>query len=380
MKKPSVCFANLKMYHLLTRNVGSQGMGGAELQVLLIATELVRRGYDISFVTYAHDRQDLRDNIPFRLLQTFRPGSGIPFLKFFYPTVFTVLRALWKADADIYYCNVTGFLIALVVIVARLKGRKAVFCGASDTNFQPEKSRMTSAKGRRMYLWGLKYCDAYITQNNAQQDLLQKNFGKEGTIIHYGFPAPRVVSNRKGPVLWVGSIRQVKDPMKYIELARRLPEERFVMIGGPMLGKGEEPEEFFDQVRERARDVTNLEFKGFLPMETADKYFEEAKLFVNTSVVEGFPNTFLQAWSRGVPVVTFVNPDNLIPANQLGLVVADLDEMVAAVSRLCSHPEQFPVERIAGFFNRHLTIESVADRYEGLFQSLAQRGGESTVA
>ncbi len=370
MKAPSVCFVNLKMFHLLTRNVGSQGMGGAELQVLLIATELVRRGYEISFVTYAHDPRELRENILFRLIPTFKPGSGLPFVKFLYPTVFTILRALWKANADIYYCNVTGFLIALVVVVARLKGRKVIFCGASDTNFQPEQSRMTSAKGKRMFLWGLKHCDAYITQNGVQQDLLRKNFGKVGTIIHYGFPEPREVSHRKGPVLWVGSIRKVKDPMKYVELAQRLPGEQFVMIGGPMLNKGEEPEEFFDGIAESARQVPNLNFKGFLPMEEADRHFEDAKVFVNTSIVEGFPNTFLQAWSRGVPVVTFVNPDNLIPANHLGMVVSNLDEMESAVARLCSDPGQFPVEQIRGFFKHNLTIESIVDKYERLFRSL----------
>ncbi|MDH4070312.1 MAG: glycosyltransferase family 4 protein [Ignavibacteria bacterium] len=377
MRKPSICFANLKLYHLLTREIDSQGMGGAELQVLLIAKELVRRGYDVSFVTYAHDKRELQDDIPFRLIQTFRRGSGLPFLKFFHPTVSSILRGLWKADADIYYCNVTGFLISLVVIVARLRGRKAVFCGASDTNFQPERSRMTSAKGRRLYLWGLKHCDAYITQNSIQQDLLRENFGKTGTPVPYGFPPPDGVSHRKGPVLWVGSIRAVKDPRKFIELARRLPSERFVMIGGPMLGKGEEPEEFYEQIAAEAAKVPNLEFKGFLPMEEADSYFNQASLFVNTSVVEGFPNTFLQAWSRGVPVITFVNPDNLIPAHGLGVVAQSLDEMVDVVARAAGNPSLFPVDHIRKFFDRHLTIASAVDKYEQVFAGLVD-GTEPT--
>jgi len=375
MSKPRVCFANLKLYHLLTRNIDARGMGGAELQVMLLAKELVRRGYEVSFVTYAHDRKDLQDNIPFRLIQAFRPGSGLPFLKFFHPTASSILGALWKADADVYYTNVTGFMIAFVVIVAKLKGRKAVFCGASDTNFQPERSRMTSSKGKRLYLWGLKRCDAYVTQNGVQQDLLKKNFGKEGTLIHYGFPAPSGVSSRKGPILWVGSIRAVKDPLKFVELARRIPSERFVMIGGPMLNKGEEPEEFFGAIAAEARNVPNLEFKGFLPMEEADRYFNEAKVFVNTSVVEGFPNTFLQAWSRGVPVVSFVNPDNLIPSHGLGAIARNLDDMVGKVQELCADPEACSSGHIRSFFDHHLTIESVVNRYETMFGALLNGRG-----
>jgi len=63
---------------------------------------------------------------------------------------------------------------------------------------------------------------------------------------------------------------------------------------------------------------------GKLPFEETLKIFDGATLFVNTSKSEseGFPNTYIQAWLRGVPVISFdVDPDGVIAKNGLGKVV-----------------------------------------------------------
>ncbi len=62
--------------------------------------------------------------------------------------------------------------------------------------------------------------------------------------------------------------------------------------------------------------------------------FSRAKIFLNTSQIEGFPNTFLQAWVRSVPVVTFFDPDSLVKQRQLGRTAADFDDMVDAIQSL----------------------------------------------
>lgn len=51
IRKPKVCFISLYAYALLTeKNLGFTG--GAELQQVLLAKELSRNAYDVSFVTY----------------------------------------------------------------------------------------------------------------------------------------------------------------------------------------------------------------------------------------------------------------------------------------------------------------------------------------
>ncbi|MCB0259567.1 MAG: glycosyltransferase, partial [Calditrichaeota bacterium] len=125
-------------------------------------------------------------------------------------------------------------------------------------------------------------------------------------------------------------------------------------------------------VQAAARQVPNLTLKGFLPFEEAAREFARAKLFINTSDLEGFPTTYLQAWQRGVPVISFVNPDDLINPNRLGKVVKNLDEMSAALRDFSDGKLQFSNAHIEQFFQAHFTIQAAVDQYEKVFRSVLE--------
>src|SRR5260221_11353100 len=70
----------------------------------------------------------------------------------------------------------------------------------------------------------------------------------------------------------------------------------------------------------------------------ANRLYGRAKLLVNTSDVEGFPNSYLQAWIRGVPVVTLIDPDRVIEREGLGIAVRTPEGLPAAADALLRQP------------------------------------------
>ena len=83
------------------------------------------------------------------------------------------------------------------------------------------------------------------------------------------------------------------------------------MIGGPGDDKN-----FYSQIKKKANTTKNVKFLGFVDYFSITKLFEESSLFVNTSISEGFPNTYLQAWANKVPTASLqVDPDSIIEKN-----------------------------------------------------------------
>ena len=81
-------------------------------------------------------------------------------------------------------------------------------------------------------------------------------------------------------------------------------------------------DERFAEAAKEAEKLPNVTFLGTVPPVEMERCFQKTKLFLNTSIREGFSNTFLQAWINGVLVVSLnIDPDKIIEKNRLGYVV-----------------------------------------------------------
>jgi glycosyltransferase involved in cell wall biosynthesis len=110
----------------------------------------------------------------------------------------------------------------------------------------------------------------------------------------------------------------------------------------------------------------NVEWLGPVPFEETLSWFDRAATLVNTSPEghEGFPNTFIQAWLRGVPVLTLgVDPDGVIREHDLGDVARDVDGLAATLSDLLADASGYArlAANVSAFARERFTVERVAD-------------------
>ena len=137
------------------------------------------------------------------------------------------------------------------------------------------------------------------------------------------------------------------------------------MIGGPDLLSYPH---LFKQIQKKAERVKNLRFLGFQPLDVTEKHFDRCKVFINTSIYEGFPNTFLQSWSRGIPVISYVDPDNVIKKYNLVIAVNSENELHRSLlNLLCS--SSWDSAPILDYFRKNHSSE-VINNYCFIFDNL----------
>ena len=101
-----------------------------------------------------------------------------------------------------------------------------------------------------------------------------------------------------------------------------------------------------------------------------------ASVLCSTSEAEGFPNTFLEAWSVGLPVVSTWDPDGLIRRKDLGLVGKSVDDLAAGLASLLASPREWQdvSQRVRRHYLETYTVDRVVPRFEDLFHQVVDTG------
>lgn len=364
-RKPSICFVAPTTWPVLSASNDIKVVGGAEVQQTMIAPALAKRGYRVSMICYDYGQPDGIEHNGVTIHNMHKPDGGIPVVRYLHPRLTSLWRALGRADADIYYQRTAAAYTGFVSAFCRKNGRKAIYAGASDVDFIPGKQEIRYARDRLIFEHGLRRVDKVITQNPQQHQELLTHYGREGTLIPSCYsPPPGATNDRAGYVLWVASLRPSKRAELALEIARRLPEHRFVMIGGP--DPDRRSQEYFRALQEAAKKIPNLELKGFLPLAETERCFNRARVFLNTSEYEGFPNTFLQAWSRAIPSVGFIDTGSRYQGEPVYDSVDEVSQATWKLDRLMrddAHWQQM-AQRCQSFFRGTHSVDAIIDRYE----------------
>ena len=364
-KKPHVCFLAPTTWPVLTGSSDIKVVGGAEVQQSMIMPALAKRGYKVSMISLDYGQPDRAEVQGITVHKMYKPDEGIPVLRFLHPRLTSLWSALKRVDADVYYQRTAAINTAVMAEFCHRHGKKSIYAGASDVDFLPGEEDIRYARDRRIFQHGVRRVDKVITQNAAQRQTLLDNYGRDSTVIQSCYvPRPGAKADRAGYVLWVASVRPSKRVELMLEIARRLPDHPFVIIGGPDAGRKDI--EYFESLRAVAATLPNVKMLGFMPFAQAEEYFNGARVFVNTSLYEGFPNTFMQAWARGIPSVGFVDTGSRRDGQPIYDIVNDVSDATAKVERLMRDDIlwQQASNRVAAHFRDCHSIDAVIDRYE----------------
>src|SRR5687767_8288143 len=165
---PKVCFLAPNAYPLLSGDEKIEVIGGAELQVVIVAKLLAARGRRVSMVCLDFGQPDQVQIDGVTVFRAFQPNEGIPVLRFLYPRLTSIWQCLKRADADVYYQQTAGMLTGVMAAFCKLHERRSVFASASNPDLLPNTPRIKYARDRWIYSYGLRNVDRIFVQNDEQ--------------------------------------------------------------------------------------------------------------------------------------------------------------------------------------------------------------------
>lgn len=365
----SICFVAPTAWAALSGERSVRVLGGAEVQQSILGAEFARHGWRTSMICMDHGQADGQPVNGVAVHRCHAPSAGVPVLRFVHPRMTSIVSAMRRADAAIYYQRGGGALTGIVAGCARHLRRRFVFAAASDADFDPRLPMIPNARDRALYRWGIRRADLIVVQSERQLRHCGHELARPATLVRSAYRYDGPPARHGQAVLWAGTLREVKRPHLFVELARRLPHLRFVMVGGAHEGTGGA---YARRVLEEARALPNLATPGFVPYAEIGRYFDEASVVVNTSVVEGFPNTFLQGWARAMPSVSFFDVGARRGGEAVGTICADLDELVAGVAALMDDHARWRAagQRCREHFEAHHCAERVFRDYAAALGSI----------
>jgi glycosyltransferase involved in cell wall biosynthesis len=364
-KHPKICFIALTAYPMLSRkNIGH--VIGPDVHSVLLGRELLKQGFDVSFITYDEGGLSRETIDGIQVLKTYsftnRPNS--------------VMKAihLWKAmreiGASVYYQQGTAGGVS--ALFCQLSRKRFVLGIGSDAHVVRGIGEMPLLLKLGSKL-DIRLADVVICQSEFQSTMLKQNFGRDGQVIknHFRLNDRKTALKAKPPiVLWVGAVAEVKQPELFLKLAEVIPHTVFRMIAA----RGDS-DDYYRKIKETSKNIPNLDFLGFIPFDETNQYFEVASIIVNTSKFEGFPYAFIQAWMNYTPVVTLnSDPDEIICRYRLGLHSKTFNQLVEDVRALL---EDEPLRRQMGengrqYVEENHDINNIIKQYIEVFDQLAE--------
>ena len=308
--------------------------GGAEFQIRLLLDALLERpAIKISYLaryvsqSFVDSRYCTRQIRSFTLLSRLGFWPDFPFL----------LRMLEQERPDVIYQRIGCAYTGICAAYARIVGARLVWHISIDNDLDKDIGRfhpLSRILERQIRDYGIKRADCIVAQTHQQAMLLRTRFGKEAVVVK-NFQPPANHTNAKAQVptvVWIANLKPAKRPELFLETVRETSHAlgiHFIMVG-----RGGDCEPYATKISKAAK-LWPLTYLGEKTVEETNDLIASAHILVNTSIVEGFPNTYLQAWFRKTVVVSLdIDPDGVLQKHDLGFVAKSPKALAGIIEKL----------------------------------------------
>jgi glycosyltransferase involved in cell wall biosynthesis len=377
-----------KSIWIIQDRIFTKSSGGYEIQIYNICKALISKGWNVFYIAENdHYHQQTFNDIKIHYI----PRKY--FFSYFNPPLFRILKQ--NPSSIVYQRSRTNLSCSLIGLrFAKMINAKFIFgLGHIDDTF-PFYLTKSLFKDKRIRLYkkfivlfdtiikdilfprNFKHADLIISQNAEQQNACMKIFNRRSSVIRSIHAAAdhSINKDKSTTICWIANARPVKQPEVFCDLIPHLQDlsltfqVRFIMVFGRNINKYTN-----SKLMETLMEYNNVEIHGELSIDEENTLMERSAILVNTSVFEGFSNTFIQAWLRETPIISLnSDPDDIIKNHKIGFHSGNFDNLVRDVRYLI---ENEPIrtemgKRARDYAEKHHNIHSIAEQLDSLFTHL----------
>ena len=335
-------------------------LGGSELQCDLIATELAKRNFRVTYVAPKGNKKIY--NTSYEVITC--KNNAIE-----------IAEKIIESKPDIIYWRYNKH--HLFSVMRRVKNKKipVIFAASSVNDVNPwfykkKNGLKSSIKHLFRSNWnhlGVRMADAVTVNNLEYLNLLpvkKQYYVPNGMLTDYN------VFNWKKPYCaWVSNIKQIKRPEKLLELAKKFSEEDidFIMVGDIQ-------ERRYNWFCDDKYLPDNVHYLGVKTPTEVNGIFKSALMHVHTCYPEGFPNVFLQSWIQGTPSISLgFDPNGYLESKEIGYCANEsMEEFKRYVEFLIQNKDLRTNmgKNAANFANETFRIEKAVDKLMEIFSEV----------
>lgn len=310
-------------------------VGGAAVEWYTWLKAFSNLGNEIGILTFKGAAKNIDQVLNFKIFESYDLNNNSSLINKFISSFYFPYQAIKNYRPDFLLQGCATRFTGYMALFSKLLGIPFIHRIGSDMDVDGRIDKYYSKTYQKIYYWGIKNADHISCQNQYQYNILRKKYPNKSISVLYNpyeFKGTINNSNAKNYIAWIGNFRYEKNLPALAETVKKIPNLKFKIAGTRFNSIDEDTKRGLNELE----NLNNVEFVGHINNNEIPNFLSQAYCLLNTSRLEGFSNTFLEAWAAGVPVITTnkVNPDNLIKDFNLGIVTEGYESLPDAITTL----------------------------------------------